>query len=551
MISVIQAIVEFLKIQDIQYLFGKVGEDILPILDRIALQKTIQFVSTYREETAIHMADGYARAGGGPAVVLLSGGSSAALAVPAMTQAFHDGSPVILLAGELPATHLDREESARGFHQEAMFEKITRLSRRVDSPHRVVEALEHAYRCAVSGKKGPVYCGIPRDLLMADTPEKLRPHEQFMSLGLPSGDPVLVRRACDLLIGCQSPVILLGGGVVWSKAHAEAAELAEFLFAPIVTSSGKSGLVPDDYPLSIGRLGSKANKVALETVAEADVIISFGCTFNDRTTFGYSREIFSPNVKMIQVDIDPQQIGKNYPIELGIVGDARLVLKDILSVLRQMGAEKWPSRVIQRIQRVWELKETWGNEWNRLARSSDVPIRRLRLLKDIVDEVGREAVIFGELEWKHCLKTSFFPLIEAHDFALPGAHLGLALGAKLALTNRPVVAILGDGEFAAAITDLATAVEHRIPVIVLVARNDCYGQAKALQTQFYEGRYIGVDHPFPNFTEVALSLGAHGQRVENPTDIRPAIRRALEAQKPALIEVVVSDAIRDLRPVFE
>jgi sulfoacetaldehyde acetyltransferase len=552
MIPVFQAIVDFLKIQATRYVFGKVGEDILPVLDRIAVEESLRFLSAYREETAVLMADGYSRVGGGPAVVLVSGGGSATQTVSAISQAVRDSSPIILLAGESTISCEGRDESgARGISQQAMFEKITRFSCRITNPHRVVETLECAYRCAVSGKKGPVYCGVPRDLLMMETSENIRHHNQFMSAVLPSGNPALIRGACELLIGSRTPVLLLGGGTVWSKAQAEAAELAEFLFAPIVTSSGKSGIVPDDYPLSIGRLGSKANKVALQIVAEADVIISFGCTFDDRTTFGYSREIFSSDVKIIQVDIDPFQIGRNYPIELGIVGDARMVLQDILSVLRQMGAKKWPSGVIQRIQRVWELRETWSNEWNRLAQSSDIPIRRLRLLKDLVDEAGPEAIIFGELDWKHCLKTSFFPLIEAQDFALPGAHLGLAMGAKLALPDRPVVAILGDGQFVTALTELATAVEHQIPVIAVVVRNDCYGRAKATQTQFYEGRYIGVDHPFPSFAEVALSLGALGERVDEPTEIRPAIRRALKSHRPALIEVVVSNAIRDLKPVFE
>ncbi len=549
---VTQAIIEFLKAQDIRYVFGKVGEDILPLLNRLANEDTIKFIATYREETAVLMADGYARALGRPAVALTSGGSAAAQTTAAVTQAFYDGSPVILLAGELSTSDLHREESiTRGSKQDSLFEKSTRSVYRVNHPHRVVATLEQAYRSAGSGKMGPVYWGIPRDLLLKETSEKIRPHSQFMSPGCPAGSPELIRRATEILMESQTPVILLGGGVVWSPATSEAMELAEFLFAPIVTSNGKSGIVPDDYPLSIGRLGSKANKVALQTVAEADVIISFGCTLNDRTTFGFSDEIFAPNVKIIQVDIDPRQIGRNYPIELGIIGDARMVLKDLLSALRQMGAEKWPSKVIRRIQKIWEQKETWSKEWIRLARSSEMPIRRLRLLKDLADEVGRQGIILGEMEWKHCLSTSYFPMIESHDFNVSGAHLGLAMGVKLALPDRPVIAALGDGQFITALTDMATAVEHHIPILAVVASNGCYGQAKATQTQFYDGRYVGVDHPFPNFADVALSLGAHGERVQNPADIRPAIRRALKSQRPAVIEVITSASIGDLKPVFD
>jgi thiamine pyrophosphate-dependent acetolactate synthase large subunit-like protein len=329
--------------------------------------------------------------------------------------------------------------------------------------------------------------------------------------------------------------------MVWSGATSEAMELAEFLFAPIVTSSSKSGIVPDDFPLSIGRLGSEVNKLARQTVAEADTLISIGCTFNDRTTFAFSPDLLPPALRLIQVDIDPSPIGRNYPIKVGIIGDAKAVLTQILSCLRQIGAEKWPSRVIQRIQKVWERREMWINEWNRAARSIDVPIRRLRLLRDVVEEAGREAIVFGELPWKDCLKASYFPLVESDDFPVSGSNLSFAMGAKLALPNRPAVAILGDGQFVSVLSDLATAVEHHIPVVAVVARNGCNRQVKEAQAKIYAGRFIGVDHPFPNFADVALSLGAHGQRVENPSEIRAALRAAFDSHKPALVEAIVNE----------
>lgn len=552
MILTAQAIVEFLKIQGVRYVFGKVGEGILPILDHLANQSSIRFVSVSREETAVLMADGYARAERQPGIALVSGGSAAIQTVSAMGQAFHDGSPVILLSGEPPTFHTAREESSgEGIDQTLLFERFTRFSCKVSHPDSLVQNLEQAYRSASSGRRGPAYCGIPTDFLTKETPERIRHHSKFMSSGLSPADPELVRHACELLIKSQRPVILLGGGAVWAQATIEAMDLAEFLFAPIAMSNGKSGIVPDDYPLSIGRLGSKANKVALETIAEADVVISFGCTFNDRTTLGQAQDIFSPDVKIIQVDIDPRQIGRTYPVELGLVGDARLVLRGILAFLREMGVEKWPSKVIQRVQKVWQRKEVWSHEWSGIARSGDKPIRRLRLLKDLVDELGREGIIFGELEWKHCLNTSFFPLIESYDFPVPGAHLPFAMGAKLALLDRPVVAVLGDGQFMTVLNEIGTAVEHQIPILAIVARNGCYGRAKAAQIQFHNGRYIGVDHPYPDLAEVALCLGAYAERVENPADIRPAIRRALDSNRPAVIEAIINSSIGDLKPAFD
>ncbi len=551
MITVSQAIVEFLKAQGIRHLFGKIGEDVLPILDHLTTEQSIQFISTYREEAAVVMADGYARVTGLPALVLLSGGGPVTRTVAAMEQACCDGSPVILLCGETARDRIYAEQPAEYQNPLGPLFQMARSSFRVTNPDKAVYTLEQTYRSAASGKKGPCYCGIPRDLLSMETSEKIRHYSRFMASGLSTGDPTSIRQACELLVQSQRPVVLLGGGVVWSHASTEAMDLAEFLFAPIVTSNGKSGIVPEDYPLSVGRLGSKANRMALETLAEADVVVCFGCTLNRQTTFGFSQDIFSPDVKMIQVDIDPLQIGRNYPAALGIVGDAKLVLREMLAQLRQMGVEKWPSRVIQRMQKVWERKEGWSREWSPIARSVDRPIRRLRLLNDLSDELGREGIIFGELEWKHCLTTAFFPLIESYDFTFPGAHFPLAMGAKLAFPDRPVAAILGDGQFTTTLTEIATAVEHRISVLAVIARNGCYGSAKAAQIQFHGARYIGVDHPYPNFAEVALSLGAYAQQVENPLDIRPAIRRALESNRPSVIEVIVSSSIADLKPAFQ
>ena len=548
MTPVSHAISEFLKLQDFHFVFGKVGEGILPLLDAIARQQSLKFISTYREEAAVLVADGLARTSGTPAVVLLSGGPASAHTFAAMAQAYYDGSPVLLISSDVPSTYLGKRESVtRTWPQQAIFEKITRFAARVGAAHSVIETLEQAYRSAVCGRKGPAFCAIPSDLMTAETPEKLQHHTQFVSQAPPAGDLDTVHRACEILVAAQRPVILLGGGSIWSRASSEAMELAEFLFAPIVTSNSKSGVVPDDFPLSIGRLGCENNRIAVQTVAEADVLIALGCSFNDRTTFGFSRNLLAPTARLIQVDIDPAQLGRHYPIEIGIAGDAKAVLTQILSFLRQIGAEKWPSRVIQRIQKVWERRELWINEWSRLARSSDVPIRRLRLLKDVVEEVGRDAIIFGELLWKYCLKSSFFPLIEPDDFPVSGSHLSFAMGAKLAFPSRPALAILGDGQFGTALSDFATAVEHGIAIVAIVTRNGCNAQAKAAQARLYAGRYIGVDHQYPNFADVAVSLGGYGERVDNPSEIRTALRRALDSQKPAVVEVVVDDSLSDPR----
>ena len=544
MVSVAQAIVDFLDLQGTKYIFGNVASHTTPIVEHVSRGQRLKFISSYHEQAAILMADGYARAHGAFAVALLSGTNAWFQALPAFTHAAFDGSPVVLITAEDQMEYRSsRRHLVRTYSEDVGFNQENWSPAIVSSPHTTIQTLSKALRRVMVGRKEPVHVRIPYNFLSQETAEDPSQHTRRESSDPAALDSGLIRQAAEMLAEAANPMILLGGGAIWSAASAEAMELADFFFAPIATSNGKSGMVPDDYPLSVGRL-VKPNEVALQTLAEADVILVLGCRLGGDALGDLSGGLLKSDVKLIQVDIDPHQIAPSQLVQLGIVGDIKLVLRDILACLKERGAEKWPTRGIQRIQEISERKAIWQRQWNRMSRSTESPIQRVRLLKHIFDEVGPEGVFFGATDWTHGVVTSHFPLVESFQFPIPGANLPLALGAQLALPERQVVALLEGDQAMTVLGEIATAVKHQIPALVVIPRD---GPSASGETQLPNGGGIRVDYSLPNFAEIAQSMGAYSETVENPIHIRPAVRRALTSQRPSVLEVVVKSPVEDLQ----
>jgi thiamine pyrophosphate-dependent acetolactate synthase large subunit-like protein len=272
-------------------------------------------------------------------------------------------------------------------------------------------------------------------------------------------------------------------------------------------------------------------------------MIVLGCRLEGDTLGDVCRNI-QPDSKIIQVDIDPHQLGRNRPVQLAIAGDAKRVLQEILACLKDRGAEKWPTKVIHRMQKIWERKAAWKSQLTRLTRSTDAPIRRLRLLKDVFDEVGRDGVFFGELEWKHGIQTTHFPLVESFDCPIPGANLPLALGAQLALPDRRVVALLADDQTMHVLSEISTAVEYQIPVLIVVARD------KNNPMPLPSGDLAAGHRWVPDYVAIALAMGAYAERIENHADTRSSVRQALGSRRPSLLQVNVHSSIDDAAHAF-
>jgi thiamine pyrophosphate-dependent acetolactate synthase large subunit-like protein len=456
---------------------------------------------------------------------------------------------VVTILGDIHTSHYGKGSS--NFHeidQENLFRPITKFSKRIEHVERIGEFMRMAFRIAQSGRKGPVYLGIPRNIQKEKIPGDAWPRERYRSESVVRGDAESIDRACELLLRAQSPVVLVGSGVRWARAERKVLELAELMGIPIAVSH--KGLVTEDHPWSVGPIGMVGYPVAMDRVSNADLILALGCTFNQVTTASYTDRIIPSKVKIIQVDLDPTEFGKNFPMELGIIGDVKAVLQDMIEKLKSEGPKRQDDG---RLRNLLQAKAQWEQRLlSEGAESDAVPINRLRLMRDLNTVLDKDAILAAESGsthgWFYYGFKAYSPILEPGDLSCMGSGWCMAMAAKLAYPDRAVVSVTGDGAFMMTLNELATAVDNKIPLVVVVPDNSVYGNVRRKQIEHFEGRFAGSELYIPNLAEVAESFGAYGERVEKPAEIIPALERALASDKPAVLDVIVDGSREHLEP---
>lgn len=547
-----QAVVEALRIEGVRYIFGVVGSCYVEILDALYAHPDIQFLGVRHEQVAAHMADAYARAGGQPGVCMATNGPGATNLITGVASASMNHAPMIVLTGAPMISQMLRD-SFQELDQLTLFRPVTKAQIQIQQADRIPELFRHAFRLAMAGKKGPVLVDLPRDMLNEPVDGLFAPPERYRWTQRDAGDARLISRAVEVLTHARAPVIIAGGGVIWSEAHTEVLDLAERLTAPIVTSYGHNDAVPHDHPMVLGALGRAGSPEAAEAVRSADVVLAVGTRLGHFTTF-YDHRYIPQEAKLIQIDVDEKELGRHYALEVGILGDAKAVLSGILHMLdRQPRDETRWSAVHQWRQQRQARMATAGQ-------SDTLPLKPQRVYQELRQLLPRNTIVTldaGAAASHAYNQLDFYELrtfITPGDLGCVGAGFPSALGAKLARPDRPVVCLCGDGGFLMTSQDLETAVRERIPVITVVMTNNCWGSEKAYQKYFFNERYVGSDFTNPRFDEYARLFGALGLRAEKPEELRPALEKALAANVPTVLEIPVdpeelpfparSDAVR-------
>lgn len=550
-----EAIVRFLRNEGVHYVFGLVGSPMMPVMDVIHRASGIEFLASQHEQGAIYMAEGYAKYTRAPAVCFVTVGPGATNAATGLAEAYLESIPLIFMSMESPTRLYGKSFcNAHEIDQMSLFKPITKACLKIDRADRVVEIMERAFRTVTTGRKGPVYIGISRDILDQKVAIELHPPEAYRPLGRVQPDPVEIRKAGEILASAKNPLILAGGGVWWAEAQKEVIALAETTGAFISTTYSHAGLVPQDHPLSIGspeyQYHRRDNTVYNTIIKDVDVMLAVGVTFSDRTTSNYHLSLIPPHLRIVQIDTDPTEIGKNYPVVGGVVGDAKAALDGIVRLLEEDGWNRNDLRAKEKGRLVKRLKSEEREKWIAKASSSGRPIKRLRLMKDVFEFFGPNAIISGSHGWRERVVDLTQPALgDGGDFGTAlGSGYCRSLAVKLASPGLDVVWLGGDGAFMMVLSELATAVAYRIPVIAVINHNAAYGNEKFSQWVRYEGRFIGTDLPIPDLAAVAQAFGAYGERVEDPGEIKPALRRAVEARKPAVIDVILDNSIEELDP---
>ena len=536
-----EAVIELLRREGVSQIFGIVGSSFLDILDPLYDRDDIRFVGVRHEQGGALMADGYSRISGSPSVCLATNGPGVLNLTYGIASAYVAHSPVVVLAPSASRDHQHRN-STQEFDQVSLFRPITKAAFQINKMERLPDAMRHAFRVATSGKMGPVLLDIPRDLLPGGELEfDLLPPDAYRSGQTRGpGDRNLVEKAANLLLAARQPVILAGGGVQWSNAAEEVARLAELLGAAIITSYGRADAVPNGHPHFLGHLGRLGSVEGIEAIRRADLVLAVGTRLGQSTTF-YDNRFLPPDVQIIQIEIDPQEIGRNYPVTVGIEGDAKAVTQGLIQRVQEVEPRPNPDWLEDIADWAARRKERLEEE----GRLDSTPLKPQRVYAELRKVMPLDAIValdaglspnFGQdrlyFHQPHSLLTSL-------DLGGLGFSFPASLGAKLAAPGRPVVNFNGDGGFLFNAQEFETAVRYGLNVVTVILNNGSWGSEKAYQRHAFNERYVGADTVNPRFDKYAELFGGTGFYLERPEDIGPAFLEALQADGPSIIEIPI------------
>ena len=554
-----EIVAERLVRRGVPYLVGIPGHGCLALLDAFkARQEQVRVLQVRHEQSAVHLADGFYRVSGKPLAVFTSIGPGAANTVVGLATAFVDSTAVLVLCGDVHTYMFGRGvlqevERQHWANLARIFEPVTKRYWQVTRPDQLPTVMNRAFSEMLGGRRGPVAVSLPMDV-QAEAADVELGVSRVETAGRTAADPQAVARAAELLLSAQRPLILAGGGVLAAEASQALQALAEHLGAAVLTTFASKGCFPEDHPLYGWHAGSKGTTCGNALARSADVLLAVGCRFADATTSSFRHGVsFSiPPTKLIHADIDPGEIGKNYPTEIGLVGDARAVLEQLLQEVR----ERAPRREyvgMPYFQEIQRLKEEWLRELSPYRDSDRVPVTISRFIRELRAALDRDAIVVtsaGNPQAQVLQEFAFYQPrtnVTSAGFSTMGFTLPAAIGAKLAAPQQQVVGVAGDGDFLMTMQELATAVQYDVPVVICVLNNmgwqsirdlqiSVLGQERVLATEFTR-----QGEPYtPHFAEIARAFGCHSQRIESAEEVGPALARAFGSGRPSLIEVMVN-----------
>ncbi len=526
-----EALVEIMIEEGVEFVFGLPGGNAIPIYDALVGRK-VQLVLTRHEQGAVHMADGYARATGKVGVALVTSGPGATNTVTGLFTALMDSIPLVVICGQSPTFVLGldafQEADVSGITYPCV--KHSYLVKDVDDIPRV---LREAFYIASSGRPGPVLIDMPKDIsgkILLDA----GPGEFHLpGYSVPrEGDAAAVAKAAKALKAARRPILLVGHGAAISKASREVRELVERMRIPAVSTLLGKGVLPESHELSLGMLGMHGTAYANKAMVACDLVMSIGSRWDDRIVGSYSD--FCKGAVKIHVDIDPAEMDKVVKVDIGIVGDAKAVLSQLLPLVEAGDTEEWVRQVSR-----------WRREYP-LAYRKEGKVRAQHVIQELRALAGDGAVFTTDVGQHQMWAAQYVGSEESRNWITSGGAgtMGFgfpaAIGAQLGRPGALVVAIVGDGGFQMTLSELATMRNLKLPVKIVVINNHYLGMVRQWQNMFYDERYSGVDlEGNPDFARLAEAYGVKGYRITRPADVRRVLKAALEHDGPCLVDAEV------------
>ena len=548
-------LVKYLEDRGVEHIFGLCGHTNIAVLAALSKSKKIKFINTRHEQIAAHAADGYARATGKASVLLSHLSPGLTNAATGVANAALDSIPMVVIAGDVPSHYYGKHPHQEvNLHADAsqyeIYRPFVKRAWRVDSAHLFPEILEKAFALAESGRPGPVLVDVPMDIFSKEVEVALfeRLRQNVKTFAKPSLDEETAEKIVRHLLEAKTPLLYVGGGILLANAATELRELAEHLSLPVAHSLMGKGALPDDHPLILGMIGFWGTKFINDKCMGADWILGLGTKFSEADCSSWEAEYtFNfPPTRLIHIDIDPAEIGRNYPVAIGAVADLKSALKVLNRVARRIAPKG-----VQRPELVAEMAANRKSfvAGNRQAMESDKwPMQPERILADLRAVMPRDAILCTDVGWNKNGMAQQYPIYTPGSVFTPGgfATMGFgspaALGAKVALPDKVVVALIGDGGFGQNPAALATAFEEDIAVIWVIMNNCAFGTIAGLELAHYGTTFGTVfekdGKPYsPDYAALARAYGIDGVKVGSAAEFKPALEKAVASKRPVVIDV--------------
>ena len=533
--NVADALVEYLSSRGVENIFGVLAHTSFAIGDAIARRPHMKLINAQHEGGAGNMALGYARVTKKPAVCLVSAAGGATNIVTAVAQAHKESVPLFVVSSDIDtaAYSKGRYSSFHGMEHVRLFQPITKQSARLERIEELGPLMDSLYRQTTRGRQGPVFLIVPEDLQHTALPEPLSfaPSAEPVA---PAMDAGAAKAAVDLLLEAKTPVVLAGTGVDWANARDEVRELAELLALPVAVSYTGKGVFPENHPLALGCLGFGSRPYSRKFFQEADLILALGATFSEGTTMRFGHEIIPDKAKIVQIDTDPDELGRNYPSALSITADAKVALRAIIDEVKKRQAK--PANG-SRAEAIKQAKDAWRNDVEQKPANQGLTYESvMKALNELL--TGNEILTTSGMTGDTLRGIDAVnPIVHAGEFRAIGTALATAMGVKLGRPDARAICVTGDGSFMMEQQELATAAYHKIPIFVLILRNNAYGGMKRDQMKTYGGRVIGTELFIPDLPKLAELYGAKGFSVTKKEELKPVFQQALASDEFVVVDV--------------
>jgi acetolactate synthase I/II/III large subunit len=552
-------LVRYLEGRGVTHIFGLCGHTNIAVLTELG-KSSIRFVNTRHEQIAAHCADGYARAKKQTAVVLSHLGPGLTNAATGVATAALDSIPLVVIAGDIPTHFYGKHPHQEiNLHADAdqfeIYRPFVKRAWRVDRAELLPEIIDKAFHLAESGRPGPVLVSVPMDIFSAelDTAFFERIKSNAASYAKPSLDEMVAEKIVATLLEAKKPLIYAGGGILLADAAVELAALVDRLGIPVAHSLMGKGALPDDHSFTLGMTGFWGTEYINEACRKADVILALGTRFceADSSSWDPDYTFNIPPTRLIHIDIDPSEIGRNYPVEIGAIADLKQALVALNRVAKKMAPDGRRNEALRKEIAAYRAEFKKGNHAAEI--SDQFPMRPERILADVRAVLPRDAIITTDVGWNKNGVGQQFPIYTPGSVLTPGGYATMgfgapaAIGAKIACPEKIVVSLVGDGGFGQNPALLATAFEEDAAVIWIIMNNFAYGTIAGLQKAHY-GTTTGTvfeknGKPYsPDYAAMAKAYGVDGVRIESAAQFRPALEAAIKAKVPYVLDVIMENA---------